>query len=103
MGFVRRSREQRQVEFANINSYMEGGVGALLKDNVRELLGSSYEKVKQREQDCKKQRVEQNREKARARRFKAFRVRQRERTQSVVKLYMKAMWDVGKRLLEKET
>ena len=101
-GFVRRSREQRQVEFTSINSYMEGGVGALLKDNVRELLGSSYEKVKQREQDCKKQRVEQNREKARARRFKAFRVRQRERSLSVVKLYMKAMWDVGKRLLEKE-
>ena len=65
-GFVRRSREQRQVEFTSINSYMEGGVGALLKDNVRELLGSSYEKVEQREQDCKKQRVEQNREKARA-------------------------------------
>ena len=102
-GFVRRRNGRSQVELTSINSYMEGGVGALVKDNVRELLGSSYEKVEQREQDCKKQRVEQNREKARARRFKAFRVRQRERSLSVVKLYMKAMWDVGKRLLEKET
>ena len=98
-GFVRRQNGRWQVEFTSINSYMEGGVGALLKDNVRELLGSSYEKVKQREQDCKKQRVEQNREKARARRFRAFRARQRERPLSVVQLYMKAMWDVGKRLL----
>ena len=102
-GFVRRQTGRRQVEFPSINSYMEGGVGALLKDRVRELLGSSCEKLEQREQDCKKQRVKQHREKARARRFKAFRMQQRERLLPVVKLYMKAMWDVGQRLLEKQT
>ena len=99
-GFARR-HGQRLLEPISIESYMEGGVGARLKDRVRELLGSSSEKVEQKAQGYKKQRVKQNHWKARARRFKAFSVRPRASSLPVVELYMKAMWDVAKRLLGK--
>ena len=92
-GFVRPSHARGQLEFTSIDAYMEGGVGALLKGKVRDLLDASLTKFEKKKQD---------REKALQDKLAAFRKKQLQRHSLVLKRCLKSLWDVASNRLRKD-
>ena len=91
-GFVRPSHARGQLEFTSIDAYMEGGVGALLKGKVRDLLDASLTKFEKKKQD---------REKALQDKLAAFRKKQLQRHSLVLKRCLKSLWDVASNKVSK--
>lgn len=96
-GFFRRGHVKEHLQFISIDSYMDGGVGNLVRGRVRDLLRGALQKF---------EKVEEDREKARKAKLAAFRAKQRQRHLPVLQSCLKSLWDVAsnrvrKKLLDK--
>ena len=84
---------KEHLKFLTVDECLADGIGDLVHERVRKLLGSSYSKSEQANEDRKK---------ALKAKLAAFRAKQRQRHSLVLKEGLKSLWDVASNRLRKD-
>jgi hypothetical protein len=83
-GFYRKAHGKDLLTPLTIDQYMDGGIGDLVRGRVRDLLATAVDKFEKRKEE---------RERVQKAKLAAFRQKQRQRCQPVLKRILKSLWD----------